>query len=70
MVPAEKLVDFCNTASKKTIVFSDEAYYDFIETPNYTSIVEAVKRGDDVIVSKTFSKVYGMAGMRVGYLIA
>ena len=70
LVPAEKLVDFCNTASKKTIVFSDEAYYDFIETPNYPSMVEAVKRGDDVIVSKTFSKVYGMAGMRVGYLIA
>ena len=70
LVPANKLIDFCNTASKKTIVFSDEAYYDFIETPNYPSMVEAVKRGDDVIVSKTFSKVYGMAGMRVGYLIA
>jgi len=70
LVPPNKLVDFCNTASKKTIVFSDEAYYDFIETPNYPSMVEAVKQGDDVIVSKTFSKVYGMAGMRVGYLIA
>ena len=70
LVPAKKLVDFCNTASKKAIVFSDEAYYDFIETNNYPSMVDAVKRGEDVIVSKTFSKVYGMAGMRVGYLIA
>ena len=70
LVPAQKLVDFCDVASKKTIVFSDEAYYDFIETPNYPSMVEAVKRGDNVIVSKTFSKVYGMAGLRVGYLIA
>ena len=70
LVPAKKLVDFCNAASKKTIVFSDEAYYDFIDIPNYPSMVEAVKRGDDVIVSKTFSKVYGMAGLRVGYLIA
>ncbi|MDA8877592.1 aminotransferase class I/II-fold pyridoxal phosphate-dependent enzyme [Flavobacteriaceae bacterium] len=70
LVPAKKLVDFCNAASQKTIVFSDEAYYDFIETPNYPSMVEAVKRGDNVIVSKTFSKVYGMAGLRVGYLIA
>lgn len=70
LVPAQKLVDFCDFASKKTIVFSDEAYYDFIETPNYPSMVEAVKRGDNVIVSKTFSKVYGMAGLRVGYLIA
>ena len=65
LVPAQKLVDFCDVASKKTIVFSDEAYYDFIETPNYPSMVEAVKRGDNVIVSKTFSKVYWMAGLRV-----
>ncbi len=70
LVPAKKLVDFCDSASKKTIVFSDEAYYDFIETPDYPSMIEGVKRGDDVIVSKTFSKVYGMAGLRVGYLIA
>ena len=70
LVPAKKLVDFCDSVSKKTIVFSDEAYYDFIETPNYPSMIEAVKKGDNVIVSKTFSKVYGMAGLRVGYLIA
>ena len=70
LVPAKKLVNFCDLASKKTIVFSDEAYYDFIETPNYPSMIEAVKRGDNVIVSKTFSKVYGMAGLRIGYLIA
>ena len=70
LVPAKKLVEFCDSVSKKTIVFSDEAYYDFIETPNYPSMIEAVKKGDNVIVSKTFSKVYGMAGLRVGYLIA
>ena len=57
LVPAKKLVDFCDVASKKAIVFSDEAYYDFIETPNYPSMIDAVKRGDNVIVSKTFSKV-------------
>ena len=70
LVPAKKLVDFCDVASKKTIVFSDEAYYDFIETPNYPSMIEGVKRGENIIVSKTFSKVYGLAGLRVGYLIA
>ena len=70
IVPAKKLVDFCDVASKKTIVFSDEAYYDYIETPNYPSMIDAVRRGDNVIVSKTFSKVYGMAGLRLGYLIA
>merc|ERR1712146_208128 len=33
-------------------------------------MIDAVRRGDNVIVSKTFSKVYGMAGLRLGYLIA
>jgi len=70
LVPAKKLTDFCEVVAKKTLVFSDEAYYDFIEDPNYPSMIEAVKRGENVIVSKTFSKVYGMAGMRVGYLVA
>ena len=33
-------------------------------------MISAVKKGDNVIVSKTFSKVYGMAGLRIGYLVA
>ena len=56
--------------SKKTIVFSDEAYYEFIEEPDYPSMVELVKKNENVVVSKTFSKVYGLAGLRIGYLIA
>lgn len=70
LLPKQKLVDFCTSASKKTMVFSDEAYYDFIEEPDYPSMVSLVKQGENVIVSKTFSKVYGLAGLRIGYLIA
>ena len=70
LLPKDQLVDFVETASEKTIVFSDEAYYDFIEEPNYPSMVDKVKQGKDVIVSKTFSKVYGLAGLRIGYLVA
>ncbi len=63
-------MDFCNSASQKTIVFSDEAYYDFIEQKDYPSMVSLVKQDKNVIVSRTFSKVYGLAGLRIGYLIA
>ena len=70
LLPADELVDFCSSVSKKTIVFSDEAYYEYIDDPNYPSMIELVKKGENVVVSKTFSKVYGMAGMRIGYLIA
>jgi histidinol-phosphate aminotransferase len=70
LLPSDVLVDFCSSVSKKTIVFSDEAYYEYIDDPNYPSMVELVKKGENIVVSKTFSKVYGMAGMRIGYLIA
>ncbi|MBN09242.1 MAG: aminotransferase [Flavobacteriaceae bacterium] len=70
VIPKNKLEDFCISASKKTIVFSDEAYYDFIQTPDYPSMDNLVRKGANIIVSKTFSKVYGLAGFRIGYLIA
>jgi len=70
LLPAQKVMDFCETVSEKTMVFSDEAYYDYIEDPNYPSMVELVKKGKNVIVSRTLSKVYGLAGIRLGYLVA
>ncbi|HMQ50304.1 MAG TPA: histidinol-phosphate transaminase [Saprospiraceae bacterium] len=70
LLDAEQVSTFCNSLSDKTIVFSDEAYYDYIEQADYPSMVPLVKEGKNVIVSRTFSKVYGMAGIRVGYLIA
>ncbi len=65
-----KLIDFCTAHDDQTMIFSDEAYFDFITEPDYPSMVELVKKGRNVIVSKTFSKAYGLAGLRVGYLIA
>lgn len=70
LLDKNKLRDFCISASEKAMVFSDEAYYDFITDPDYPSMVELVKENMNVIVSKTFSKVYGMAGLRIGYLVA
>jgi histidinol-phosphate aminotransferase len=70
LLDRNKLIDFCTSASKKTIVFSDEAYYDFIEEKDYPSMVSLVKKDENVIVSRTFSKVYGLAGLRIGYLVA
>ncbi|HHP7240777.1 MAG TPA: pyridoxal phosphate-dependent aminotransferase [Cyclobacteriaceae bacterium] len=70
ILPKDKLLDFVSSAAQKTVVFSDEAYYDFISEPDYPSMVEFVKKDERVIVSRTFSKVYGLAGLRIGYLIA
>jgi len=70
LLPADRVLDFCNTVSHKVTIFSDEAYYDFIEVRNYPSMVSLVKEGKNIIVSKTFSKVYGLAGLRIGYMVA
>ncbi|WP_282111375.1 pyridoxal phosphate-dependent aminotransferase [Maribacter stanieri] len=70
LIEKDKLRDFCLSVSNRTMVFSDEAYYDFITEPDYPSMVELVKENMNVIVSKTFSKVYGLAGLRIGYLVA
>jgi histidinol-phosphate aminotransferase len=70
LIPENDLRSFCKQAAEKTTVFVDEAYFDFITTPDYPSMVELVKQGMNVIVSRTFSKVYGLAGLRMGYLIA
>lgn len=70
LLPAQQVLDFCESVSNKTMLFSDEAYCDYIEDPNYPSMVKLVKKGKNVIVSKTLSKVYGLAGIRLGYLVA
>ncbi|NND33070.1 MAG: histidinol-phosphate aminotransferase family protein [Saprospiraceae bacterium] len=70
ILPADNVRDFCLSLSERTMVFSDEAYGDFITERAYPSMVELVKQGANVIVSRTFSKVYGLAGLRIGYLIA
>ena len=70
LLPADHLLDFCSTVSDKVTLLSDEAYYDYIEEKNYPSMVCLIKKGKNIIVSKTFSKVYGLAGLRIGYLVA
>jgi histidinol-phosphate aminotransferase len=70
LLPGEAVRSFCKRLSAGTMVFSDEAYYDYITTSGYPSMVSLVKEGLNVIVSRTFSKVYGLAGLRIGYLLA
>jgi histidinol-phosphate aminotransferase len=65
-----KLKDFCERVSKKATVFIDEAYIDYLPDPQASTMIECVKKGQNVIVARTFSKLYGFAGLRVGYIIA
>jgi len=68
-VDTAKLKAFCERVSKKVLVFVDEAYIDYTADPKGTTLIDCVKKGQNVVVARTFSKLYGFAGLRVGYVI-
>jgi Histidinol-phosphate/aromatic aminotransferase and cobyric acid decarboxylase len=70
VTPNEALHDFCRETAKRVPVFADEAYLEYTDEFPRNSMVELVRKGENVIVSRTFSKIYGMAGLRVGYGLA
>ena len=70
LASADTVRNFCKEVSKKVTVFVDEAYIEYLDPSLQSSMVDLVKSGENVIISRTFSKVYGIAGLRIGYLIA
>ena len=56
-------------ASPDTVILIDEAYHDYVTDPAYKTAMDIAKSTPKVFVSRTFSKAYGMAGMRVGYAV-
>src|SRR5437762_7867361 len=52
------------------MVLVDEAYFHFADSPDYESVIPLVKDHPNLLVARTFSKIYGMAGLRCGYCIS
>ena len=66
----EVVADFVKrvrAASPDTVILIDEAYHDYVTDPSYRSAMDIAKSTPNVFVARTFSKAYGMAGLRVGY---
>jgi histidinol-phosphate aminotransferase len=70
IVRKDEVQRFMDRIPDSVTVIVDEAYSHFVTDPNYESAVRYVREGRNVIVAKTFSKIYGLAGMRIGYAIA
>ena len=60
---------FIRRLPRGPVLLADEAYAEYVTASDYESCVRFVKEGLPVVVSRTFSKIYGMAGIRVGYAI-
>jgi histidinol-phosphate aminotransferase len=69
-VDPAKLRAFCMAVGAKTPILVDEAYIDYTPDPKGYSMVDTILKGSNVIITKTFSKVHGFAGLRAGYMIA
>ncbi len=69
-VDPAKLRAFCAAVGAKTPILVDEAYIDYTPDPKAYSMIDQVKQGGNVIITRTFSKVHGFAGLRMGYMIA
>lgn len=70
LLDADALRAFCIEVAKTRPVIVDEAYIEISPDPVRNSMMDLVRDGHDVIVARTFSKVYGMAGLRVGFIAA
>jgi histidinol-phosphate aminotransferase len=64
------LRDFVSNAARRAPVIVDEAYIDFVDVPGHKSMIDLVLKGESVVVTRTASKMHGLAGMRVGFAIA
>ena len=69
-IGADTLEVFCRKMESKCLVFVDEAYNEYVMDKKYRSMVSLVKQGLNVMVTRTFSKIHALAGIRVGYGIA
>jgi len=70
ITPKNELREFIAKTPRQTMILADEAYFHYADSPNYESVISMVKDHPNLIVARTFSKIYGMAGLRCGYCVA
>ncbi len=69
-VNKKDLANFMDGIPSNLLVVFDEAYYEYVQEKDYPQTILYVKQGRNVIVLRTFSKIYSLAGLRIGYGIS
>ena len=70
IVTRDEFTLFLERVPRTVAILVDEAYHHFVDDPRYASALDWIDKAPNVVVVRTFSKVYGMAGMRLGYAVA
>lgn len=66
-VTDKELKKFLKSLRKDIIVFVDEAYFEYVKNNDYPDTISLLRQYKNIIISRTFSKMYGLAGLRIGY---
>ena len=69
IVTQQEIDEFMTGIPENVLVVFDEAYYEFVSNPSYAQTLKYQKDGRNVMILRTFSKIYGLAGLRIGYAI-
>ncbi|MFW6034715.1 MAG: histidinol-phosphate transaminase [Halothermotrichaceae bacterium] len=67
---ADEFDELMNKVPDNVIVVVDEAYFEYVDDKAYPDTLEYIKKGYPIILLRTFSKAYGLAGLRIGYAVA
>ena len=70
ITPKAELRSYLEALPRSTTVVVDEAYFHYATSPDYESVIPLIASHPNLIVARTFSKIYAMAGIRAGYAIA
>ena len=69
-IAADKIIDFVARVPEHVIILLDEAYLEYLEPGDRIDAMALVRHHPNLVIVRTFSKAYGLAGLRVGYCIA
>jgi len=67
MVGREEVEKFIEQVPPNVLIVLDEAYYEYIQRPDIARSLDYVRERENIVVLRTFSKVYGLAGLRIGF---
>jgi histidinol-phosphate aminotransferase len=70
MVTHREMIKFLKRVPEDVVLVLDEAYHDYVNHADYPESLSFIREGKNVVVLRTFSKMYGLAGLRVGYCVA
>ncbi len=68
-VNSNQVREFLNSIPDSILVVFDEAYFEYVENKDFPGLIGSINK-KNIIILRTFSKIYGLAGLRIGYMIA